>query len=421
MPKLRVVFVMPLYAVDFLILYLLITSLSNRSLRYKGYAQLIVKIVSAYLFFVILGELRGGVVYWHLLDALYMLFRFMMAFALFYLVPKWIVSPRELIVVIKALCAGLLLSAIISVLFSLPFTRNLVVNSVFAIKALNPIDMTWTLENSATIRGNTLIGTSTFSSGVMAILWPLLFMGGVLFKGNFFWKKVNLGAIFVVPIGILATYGRSAWASVILVVASILVWGGKSGKSVVLLWLLIIGLVVVKIGLESNIFMVDRVVESTKIAVENPLDRSNERERFMAYVEPFQHVLKYPSFLLMGSGAANRKFGGDDFGEESAASHAVSGMAYMAYGVGGAVCQILLMIFSFKLVFLRFRKAKRYAPATVWMWQALLAAWFGLLPWWLFGHGIVTQPRGAMVFFMFLGIIMACERMWQKVLSNNRF
>ena len=118
MPKLRVVIGMPLYAVDFLILYLLIISQGKEKLKYKSAAQIIVNIAGLYLVFVVLGELRGGFVYGKLFDALYMLFRFLMAGALFYQIPLWIKSPTELNIMMKGLCLGLLLSALISIMFS---------------------------------------------------------------------------------------------------------------------------------------------------------------------------------------------------------------------------------------------------------------------------------------------------------------
>ncbi len=413
-PKLRIVIGMPLYAVDFLILYLFIISFGKPKLKYIGNAGIIVKVVAVYLLFIAMGELRGGVVYGRMLDAVYMIFRFMMAGALFYIIPRFVRSRRELGIVVNGLCLGLLLSALISVLFSLPFTRRFVVNTFFSISFINPVDMTGVLQDNSTVRGSTLIGTSTFSSGVMAVLWPLLFMGGTLFASNIFWKRLNLLALFIVPIGILATYGRSAWASVILVAGSVLVFGGRAGRSTILLWLLIMGLVVTKIGMESDLLMTDRVIRNTEIAVETPLERENERERFMAYIEPFRHVMEHPSFFLLGTGVANRKYGGNAYGEADSASHAVPGIAYYAYGVGGAICQIMIMLLSFFLIFKRLYRARRYLPSMARIWESLLAAWFGLLPWWLFGHGIVTQPRGTMVFFLYFGIVMACERMWYE-------
>ena len=411
MPKLRVVIGMPLYAVDFLILYLLIISQGKEKLKYKSAAQIIVNIVGLYLVFVMLGELRGGFVYGKLFDAFYMLFRFMMAGALFYQVPIWIKSPNDLKVVLKGLCLGLLFSAIMAILFSLPFTRPLVVRSVFSITFLNPVDMLSVLEYGGVSRGSTLIGTSTFSSGVMATLWPLLLMGGALLGARGVWRKLNLAALFIVPVGILVTYGRSAWASVILVVCVTILWGSRQSRTAILLWLIIVGSVVAKVGIEYDLFMIERVVKSTEIVVDNPLERDNERERFMAYVEPFRHVSQYPSFFLFGTGVANRKYGGNIFGEADSASHAVPGIAYYAYGVGGSICQIMLMLFGVRLVSKRLVNAKRCVPQSLWMWHALLAAGFGLLPWWLFGHGIITQPRGSMVFFLSFGILMACERM----------
>ena len=415
MPKVRWVFGAPIYLIDLIILYLIFLTVIIKRPRFVGRAKTLVGVIGAYFFFVLLGELRGAVVYNQLFNSIYMLFRFSLALMLPFIVPKIVRTPNDLTAVIKGLCVGLLLSAILAIFYSLPFTRS-IASFIFSIKLINPVEQNAAvLEVSSALRGQTLIGTSTFSSGLMAMLWPLLYMGGTLFWQSGRWRLWCKIALFLLPLGILATYGRSAWLSVVLVLSSMMLWGSGKARLKTLFWVIAFLLLIVQVGMESDLMMVNRIVKKTQKTFDAPMESDSERERFLAYVQPFQHVVKYPSFLMAGTGAANRKFGGDAYEEAETASHAVPGMAYYAYGVGGALCQILLMISAFRLCYRRLIRARRNVPSMVWMWRALLAALFGVLPWWLFGHGIVTQPRGAMAFFLLMGIILACERIYLKM------
>jgi hypothetical protein len=343
----------------------------------------------------------------------YLLFRFSMALSLPFVIPKVVKSLKDLTVIVKGLCAGLSLSALLAILYSLPFTRG-IARAVFAIKVICPVtESEAILKSTGALRGQTLIGTSTFSSGVMATLWPLLYMGQTMFRRVLMWRYWVWSALALLPIGIMATYGRSAWLSVFLVFASMLLWGGRGRMKSVFVVLVVVG-IIVQAALKSDATRVDIIINKTERTINTPLQDDNERHRFFAYVDPFKHIIKYPSFLVAGTGGARSKHGGNQYGELQYASHAVPGKAYFCYGVGGAICQIMMLLMSLRICYQRLQYANQRMPDAVWMWRALMASWFGLLPWWLFGHGIVTQPRGTMVFFMYLGIIIASDNIFVR-------
>lgn len=422
MPKLHVSIGAPLYAVDIIILYLLFRSRNRFHFKFRGYPQLIARLLLCYLLFVILGELNGGFVYNRPFESTYILFRSCLAVSIAYIIPGQIRTLSELRTILQGVMAGLVLSSAIAVLYSVPSTRD-ITETLFSIKMLAPNSDAIVDQSNAyydqvfagSYRGLTLLGASTFSSGIMATLWPMLFIG---FATSFFkgvWKHLHRLAMFLVPLGILATYGRSAWLSVVLVAISILLWGSQRGRLKLILSFLLVGLLISQVSIApitSKLPLVNRVISKTQLTVESGAATESEAERFLAYVEPFSHVIRHPSFLFMGTGAAQRRWSGNAFEEADTASHAIPGMAYYAYGVGGAVCQIGLFSLAFLTIYRRLRQAQRYLPGTTWMWRSLLACWFGLLPWWCFGHGIVTAPRGAMVFFFFIGIVLACDQIF---------
>ena len=421
-PKLHISVGAPLYAVDIIVLYLFMKSKRKAHFRHRSYAKTIVHLLGAYLLFVILGELRGGFVYGRPLDSIYILCRSCLAVSIAYIVPRQVQTLSDLRILLKGILLGLLLSAAIAVLYSIPQTRG-IADGIFSIKTLTPnSDQLAGVANSyyddvfeGSYRGRTLLGASTFSSGVMAALWPLIFMCSALLPDKGFWKYASKAGLCLLPLGILATYGRSAWLSVILVTASSLLWGSVRGRIKLLFGILISGLLIASLGagaITENLPLVNRVVDKTQVTIEYGAEKESEAERFLAYVEPFEHVTKYPSFLLAGSGVAQRRWGGNAYGEALSASHAIPGMSYYAYGVGGAICQIGFMLLSFRLISRRLQQASQHLRVMTWIWRSLLACWFGLLPWWCFGHGIVTAPRGAMVFFLFLGTVLACDQIF---------
>ena len=424
MPKLRIVIGAPIYAVDLIIFYLLIKTPKTQSLNYGGTARLITQLASGYIVLMVLGELYGGWVYGRYFDSIYMLFRCYLAASIIRIVPRQVKNLEVLKLLLKGLCIGLFISAVISILYSFPSTRWLT-DYIFSVKMLAPDGEQVLAGNNVYdaaygggYRGRNLIGTSTFTSGVMALLWPLVFMSKKLFRSDVFWNRLSIVTLCVAPLAILATYGRTAWLSVIFVLLSILILGSDRGKLHILLGILVASLLFGQVGLDSitaKLPLVNRIVTKTQIVAASGAENESEAERFHAYVEPFEHVLRHPSFFFVGTGVAQRKFDGNALEEATTASHAIPAMAYYAYGVGGAFCQIGFMLCSFKLIYCRLRQARKKLPCLAWMWQSLLAAWCGLFPWWCFAHGLVSQPRGAMVFFLYLGILLSCEHIYRQM------
>ncbi len=423
-PKLSVKLGFPLYAIDIILFYLILKTKKSILPIYSHNGRFIIKVIGIYLCFIILGECRGIITYGFISQHIYLICRFFLVVSISKLIPKLITQLEDLKLVMKGLYIGLLLSSLLSILYSIPFTRG-IVNFFLSIPFLEPaaeqlVDGDEFYDNvyDGAYRGRTLIGSSTFSSGVIAALYPMLFMGSQFFSGEKLWRNIHRVSIMIIPLGILATYGRTAWLSVVLIILSTLFWGEKKFKAkilgiIMMLLLIFFGGLLNTQSISSNLPLVNRIVSKTEVTLDKPLEGSSEQERFLAYVQPFDHVLVYPSFLIAGSGITQRRWGGNKYAEAVAANHAIPGMAYYAYGVGGALCQIILMFSSFNLIYKRLHQTKRWKIPMVGIWQALLTAWFGLLPWWAFGHGIVSAPRGAAVFFLFLGILLACENIYQ--------
>ncbi len=408
----------PLYAVDGLIAVILVRVLS-RPPRHLNVMRPIPGLAAAFLTLILLSELRGAVTYSLPFGWLYMALRFTLAVSLAYTLPRILVSPGSARTVIAGLAVGMVLASATVILYSLPATRGLTLRTIFAWRALCPESRTLIAKTTdfygadAVIRGRSLIGAATFTSGVLASLWPLALllqdMHAPVRRG---WGVVMRLAVTMAPVAILATYGRTAWLSVTLVLL-VLVSDVRNGLIRGLSLAAVAFVVILHIvPTRYDWRMVERVVVRTEQTFVAPTKDVSDRERFFSYVEPFVHLVEHPSWLLVGAGRTGQRLVRRAdlrtpllFDEGSRATHSAFSIAYYAFGLPAALCHILLMSFAFRYI-LSSRRQARGTPDYA-TWNVLLAAWCGLLPWWLFGHGCVGEPRGAMVFFLMYGLLLA--------------
>jgi hypothetical protein len=247
------------------------------------------------------------------------------------------------------------------------------------------------------------------------------------------WHRVATSACVLVPIAILMTYGRTAWLTLIVVTAALLWFRQTGGRRTVIVLVAGVALIVQMFGWRSELFMIDRVVATTRTAIEAPAVGRSERERFLSYVEPFSHLLENPSWVFAGTGRSSERLSrrgnlGADLlvDERGRATHSAFSIAYYCFGLLASICQIGFVIFGF--AYLLSHVSRATVPLATSVWQALFASWCGLSVWWLFGHGIAGEPRGSMVFFLVLGLVFSAQAIqqgledhaeWQQRLASD--
>ena len=91
------------------------------------------------------------------------------------------------------------------------------------------------------------------------------------------------------------------------------------------------------------------------------------------------------------------------------ADHAVFAKAYYGYGMIAAAAYALLLLAALLYTYGKVRVARMHPGFMALYPQALFASLLGFLPWFIFGHAAVSQPRGAMLMFMLLGMIASLE------------
>ncbi len=410
----------PLYLVDLLLVSLFLIALQRPkiSLRLSGP---IPQLAGIYTLFVCLGETRGIIEYGAFAESAYMMGIFCLAISLVLIVPKMIRTQDNLVVVFKGILLGLLVSSVIVILYSLGATRPLVAGTIFSWDFLNPGGARYLhfLENmggEGATRGTSLIGAATMTAGFLGTMWPVAFLAAQWSGLGFRWQKVAVLVSVIAPLGLLATYGRTAWLIVIVIgtMAGIFGFGGGRRKVFILVSLCL--LIVYVYGEQSDLFMMNRLKVRTQATINAPLEDPAERERFASYFEPFEHLSENPTWLIAGAGRTGGKLIGRGqldaqlFNEGALATHSAFSMAYYAFGLPAAICQVLLMLSALRLIVKQLKAYGKDRQQQL-IWQVLLMTWSGLFFWWLTGHAPVGEPRGVMLLFFWFGLLLAFSRL----------
>jgi hypothetical protein len=420
-PRSRIMVGAPLYFIDLLAIILLVSPLSARRFRWvpkEPFSQ----VISIYLVLIVISELRGMLAYGTLIESLYMTSRFLIAASIFFTLPRLISSIADLNMLLKGLLLGALASSVMVIMYSLGPLRPLIVGTLYSSELLNPgwQQLVKAVQiygvGEAAMRGRSLVGAATMTAGFIASVWPLSFLALKKFDKNVFWKRVSLTTAVIAPTAVLMTYGRGAWIMVGSVVVLISVFGMASGRKVLLMAALCAAIVATQFDIDSDDFLMERLIKSSQQTIEDPFADRSTAERLLSYVEPFAHLVDNPIWLLAGSGRTGAKttgsrFGGQLFDEGRLATHSAFSMAYYSFGFVAAICQVLLIANGFLFINKRLRMSRRLSHEQKVVWQSLFMCWVTLTLWWSSGHAIVGEPRGAMLIFFMYGLLVSLEKL----------
>lgn len=363
--------------------------------------------VKAIIFFAIFSEVFLMITYGEALLPAYILIRTLLAFSLFYSAGIIVRSFEDVELIFKAGLIGLIITSILMMMTSISATRQLAMNYVFSLPFLEPAaEQTVRMYSDSVdvMRGRSLVGVSILSGAFINTFWPLI---SLLYRwprdlGK--WKTIALIGSLIAPVAVVMSYSRGAILGLFMVVGSVLFFGSENNKRAIIISM-VIGLSAFSyIGWDSEYFFFDRLENRTTAMLENPYEDERETERIYAYSEPFEHVIEHPLFFIIGEGVAIGKLG---VGAEQvgAADHAVFAKAYYSYGMVAAFIYVFLVVSGFKYLLFQMRLHSRFGGIPLVYSQALFAGLAGMLPWFVFGHAAVSTPRGAMLFFLFFGLI----------------
>ena len=420
---------LPLYFVEVILCILIFRAPKTQvSFRSKN-SRRILTVSKIFFFCVILGEIRGAVSYNFVSPAIYQIFRYGLGIYLIIYLPRIVRNKHQFSVILKAAVLGMLVTSSLSIFSSLPPTRPIVM-TVFSIKILNPSGSkgleTYTAVRGTDhgIRGISLIGPATFTGAYLCTLWPLGILAHRRLTLERKFKQFALLACIFVPIGSMLTYSRSSWLGISIIICLIGVLGFSGNRRIIIILLTITLTILSQIGLNSSFLYMERMEKRGATAFVDPMAHGDVRERYLSYTQPFDHLLNNPSWFIAGAGSAGDKMAERGvvskliYNQEKLATHSAIAWSYYGYGVIGSICHILLILLTIELIRSNIYSSRRIDIEEIQSWQLFLAAWLGgILPWWLFGHGIVSSARGSMFFFFMIALFLTYDNLQEN--ANN--
>jgi len=402
----------PLYVIDLVIISLL----AKTSTFQKLFRDRPIFSVSIFIWFgfVISSELTGMFIFENHIETVYMIGRIILSLSIFFIAFNAINEIRDLEFVLIAVSVGLIISSVLMIMSSLPFTRSLVLNLVFSNSFLEPAaaqSSRFLTEGDTGIRGRTLVGVSIIAASFINICWPL---AALLWRWPWntgAWKYVGLMACVLAPMAVLMSYSRGPIVGTILMVVVTLTIGLRRVKTGVLFPVIAGFVVVLFVGASSQLFFFDRLTNRTEAMFDAPFEDKRESERTLAYFEPWHHMLENPRFILLGEGISVRFSSSARVMPEQAgqATHAAFAMGYYAYGLTASI--LFLSMFVRGGLHVQQMKDQFRNSAAALLAPALILSMVGMAPWLVFGHAAISTPRGIMLFFLILGLIASLAKL----------
>lgn len=399
----------PIYAIDVLLVLLFVIGRKQRMAARREKVPF-VGVMLILLCLAVLSEVRTMVEYLNPLEPTYVVGRTLIAFSLFFSTVRVVGTTDDLRKIFLAGAMGIMLTAAIMILSSIPQTRG-ISNFIFSFSFLEPAsDSTLNRFDSfeQAMRGRSLVGVSILSGYFITTFLPL---AALLYR----WpgidglsKRVAFIAVVIAPLGIIAGYSRGTLLGLLFVLCGVVFFGSSRNRRGIVLAVAGTATLVASVGWDSELFYFERIQNRTIAMIENPYENARETERIYAYTEPFEHVLEHPSFLMLGEGNAVRRMPEAMGGERSGqAYHAMPAAAYYAYGLVSAILYSGLVVGSFFVLRRMMKKKRNMHPLKLNILQALFSSLLGILPWLLLGHAAITNIRGSMLLYFLFGLIAA--------------
>jgi len=388
----------PLYLIDLLIVLVVFYATKRPSFGAKQ--RPFQWIVVALFGFAMISEFVGFIYTGSIFEHAYTAARLTLAFLVFYATGQLVRTPQDLELILRAAALGVIVTSSMMILTSLPQTRDivakLILNNTFLDPAGEQIAEKYLRKDDSGARGRTLVGVSIMGASFINMAWPLaaLLYGWHSQKGR--WRTVAMVACFLAPMGVLMSYSRGPILGTIIIILFAAFFGLKKIKKGITLPVGFGIILILYIGVNSEVFFFDRLANRTAAVLDNPLEDPRESERLLAYVEPFEHLIENPSFLVVGQGIGINKARWVVPEVAHKASHALFAIAYYSNGM---IAAFLYMYLLFSAFYYAVRHVLvRRSGVGMGLSHACLGMVLGLAPWAAFGHAMVSQPRGAIMF-----------------------
>jgi hypothetical protein len=301
----------PLYFVDVLAFVLFLFAWGRMSAIYASHRKL--SIVALILVLSLLPTTFDEYFRIGFLEPSYLLGRAILHITMLWALPALLRQRGQWNYLLLGVAIGILVTASVAILNSLPVTGPWMRAHIFTISWLKPTgdyfelssELMMLLDKGEAERGNSLIGQSNITGCVIVTMIP--FLVGML-------RNVRLGVMIklllqvVVAMALFAvlfTYSRSNYLALALLITGYLLFDRQAFSRRFLPIIILAAVVFAVVGVQSTLFKFDFI--ASKFDLGNEQYQENNQARILSYTRPLQLVLRDPTFLFRGAGRTFRK------------------------------------------------------------------------------------------------------------------
>ena len=323
-------------------------------------------------------------------------------------VARCIESEEDIILLLKTFCIGMTLTGLETSMMSFAATRAPFTEYLFSNQYLNSADIdSPKFQSALSIRGTSLVGVSNMTGAFLNMMLPLAVVLYRCSSRAAIYRIIAIAAVAVSIFATMTTYSRSAYLGFALLALAVIFMGTFRGKWLIIVTAIAVAMSVAWIGVDSDYFNFDRLERRMNAAIYNPYANPEESERIDSYLDAGQFIAKNPTLLFVGEGVNTGAF---IPWSAKRPDHSVFGRALFAYGLIASLCYCFLMFWALMTAFKNIRLVGKRSSLFSMFAQAMFASMLAVLPWFMFTHPIISNPRASSFYFAMVGIVFAVNR-----------
>ena len=422
---------MPLYFVDILAFLVLIAGRNHMRHAWRSNR----KISAAIILFIIaiipthLSEIyRIGLV-----EPTYVLIRTMLHVITAWAVAGLVMNDRYFGTLLTGFACGALFTGFIATFNSLPITGTYIRSFFFSKEILFPTGTYFNYDNyldghrfaqATAQRGNSLVGKSNPTGMVLVTALPIVLGAYFYFAKRTFIKVLFGVAALLIFTGSVFTYSRAAYVSLALILMAYVYLERRVFANSLLPMIIIGGIGVAAIGVGSNYFKFEFIVD--KFDLQNEQYQETNQARILSFIRPWQLVLEDPTYVVRGAGRTDKKLRDDSKKSDASILTLLQGEMHSVPAASvfyrGFLAFLAMHFLYYRLVSVSWKMAKhgrRTQNREKWMPIALLIMLIGLLTPWMTDHYLVTKMSAHMYLFMIIGLLMGMHARYVRSTATS--
>lgn len=408
---------MPLYFVDILAVVIIILGRKHIGIMFARHRK--ISVVTVLFLLSLLPTTFAEYFRMGFMEPTYLLIRSWLHVIALWPLAGLLRNPLYLRRFLFGIVTGCLITAIVATLNSLPVTGPWVRAHIFTIDLLFPqrgldidVNLIMALDEAQAERGNSLLGKSNVTGGVLIVMLP--FLVGMLanLRLNHLMRTALNIAIVITLIGLLSTYSRLTYLAIVLVFIGYYLYDRRefARRFVPVVTILAIGILYV--GVQSTLFKFEFLID--KFDLTNEQYEGTNMARLLSYTRPFELIISNPSYLFRGAGRAHFKLREQQRDANILVLKDNEMHSVLAASIfwRGFISTFLLFYLCYLLIRLSYRSmkmAKRQRLADGWLVTSGFISLMGLSMPWLLEHYFVSKPSAHMFLFMYFSLLLACN------------